>query len=72
MTGKRRQRAKTSLLPTYNEYLREHGHILLNVGSADHNFEGDYVSEFGIGCVQVGNPAAWTAEVGVVLADAEE
>ena len=40
-------------LPTYEEYLRENGMIQLNVGETDRVFEGDCVSEFGIGCVQV-------------------
>ena len=36
-------------LPTYEEYLCENGVISLNIGETNCVFEGDCVSEFGIG-----------------------
>ena len=59
-------------LPTYEEYLRENGVISLNVGDADCTFDGDGVSEFGIGCVQVGDSATPAATKGIAFAGAEE
>ena len=42
-----------STLPSLEELLREQGYIHLNVG-AEEAWEGDTVSEFGVGCLHVG------------------
>merc|ERR1712194_170324 len=59
-------------LPTYQEYLRENGVIQLNVGKTDRVFEGDCVSEFGIGCVQVSDVVKPARIKGTLFADAGE
>ena len=42
-------------LPTYEEYLQTMGHLQMNVRivNTKSGLDGDLVSEFGIGCVQV-------------------
>ena len=57
--------------PTYEQYLRETGVISLNIGDANCTFGGDYVSEFGIGCVQVANEATPTMTKGVLALSRE-
>ena len=59
-------------LPTYEEYLCENGVISLYVGKTDRISEGDCVSEFGIGCVQVSDVAKATTTRGALFADAGE
>ena len=46
--------------------------IQLNVGKTDRVFEGDYISEFGIGCVQVSDVVRPTMTRGALFADAGE
>ena len=46
--------------------------ISLNVGEASRVFEGDCVSEFGIGCVQVADVVKPTTTKGALFADAGE
>jgi hypothetical protein len=55
-------------LPTYEEYLRDMGHIQVNVGRTDREVEGDCVSEFGIGCTEVGDAEHVVTDTGVALA----
>ena len=59
-------------LPTYEEYLRENGVISLNVGETNCVFEGDCVSEFGIGCVHVAATPKPATIKGVLFTDAGE
>ena len=46
--------------------------ISLNVGETDRVFEGDCVSEFGIGCVQVADASKPATTKGALFADARE
>ena len=59
-------------LSTYEEYLHENGVISLNVGESNRVFEGDRVSEFGIGYVQVADVVEPTTTRGALFADAGE
>ena len=59
-------------LTTYEEYPRENGVGLLNVGDVDPVFGGDSISEFGIGCVQVDDALTPVTTKGMIFVDARE